>query len=65
MLNELQRYSVSGRIDSGILAAFSDVAINDLIKNLKTKNFPEVRKWVNNNMDNDTSVLFRRIYDGG
>ena len=63
VLNECQRYSVSGRIDSGILAAFSDVAVSDLIKNLKTKNFPEVRKWVNNNMDNDTSVLFRRIYD--
>ena len=63
VLNECQRYSVSGRIDSGILAAFSDVAVDDLIKNLKTKNFPEVRKWVNNNMDNDTSVLFRRIYD--
>ena len=63
VLNELQRYSVSGRIDSGILAAFSDVSVSDLIKNLKTKNFPEVRKWVNNNMDNDTSVLFRRIYD--
>ena len=63
VLNELQRYSVSGRIDSGILAAFSDVAVDSLIKNLKTKNFPEVRKWVNNNMDNDTSVLFRRIYD--
>jgi len=63
ILNECQRYSVSGKIDSGILAAFSDVAVNDLIKNLKTKNFPEVRKWVNINMDNDTSVLFRRIYD--
>ena len=63
VLNELQRYSVSGRIDSGILAAFSDVAVSDLIKNLKEKNFPEVRKWVNNNMDNDSSVLFRRIYD--
>ena len=63
VLNECQRYSVSGKIDSGILAAFSDVAVNDLIKNLKTKNFPEVRKWVNSNMDNDTSVLFRRIYD--
>ena len=63
ILNECQRYSVSGKIDSGILAAFSDVAVNDLIKNLKTKNFPEVRKWVNSNMDNDTSVLFRRIYD--
>ena len=63
VLNECQRYSVSGKIDSGILAAFSDVAVNDLIKNLKTKNFPEVRKWLNSNMDNDTSVLFRRIYD--
>ena len=63
VLNECQRYSVSGKIDSGILAAFSDVAVNDLIKNLKAKNFPEVRKWVNNNMVNYTSVLFRRIYD--
>ena len=63
VLNECQRYSVSGKIDSGILAAFSDIAVNDLIKNLKAKNFPEVRKWVNSNMDNDTSVLFSRIYD--
>ena len=63
VLNECQRYSVSGKIDSGRLAAFSDIAVNDLIKNLKAKNFPEVRKWVNSNMDNDTSVLFRRIYD--
>ncbi len=63
VLNECQRYSVSGKIDSGILAAFSDVAVDDLIKNLKTKNFPEVRKWVNSNLDNDTSVLLRRIYD--
>ena len=63
VLNECQRYSVGGKIDSGILAAFSDVAVDDLIKNLKEKNFPEVRKWVSNYMDNDTSVLFRRIYD--
>ena len=63
VLNECQRYAVSGKIDSGILAAFSDIAVNDLIKNLKTKNFGEVRKWVVTNMDNDTSVLLRRIYD--
>jgi DNA polymerase III delta prime subunit len=63
VLNELQRYSISGKIDSGILAAFSDVAVNDLVKNLKSKNFPEVRKWVVSNMDNETSVLLRRIYD--
>ena len=43
VLNECQRYSVGGKIDSGILAAFSDVAVDDLIKNLKEKNFPEVR----------------------
>ena len=63
ILNECQRYSVSGKIDSGILATFSDVSVNDLIKNLKEKNFPEVRKWVVSNLDNDSSVLLRRIYD--
>ena len=63
VLNECQRYSVSGKIDSGILAAFSDVAVDDLVKNLKQKNFSEVRKWVVANLDNDTTVLLRRIYD--
>ena len=63
MLNECQRYSVGGKIDSGILATFSDVSVNDLVKNLKEKNFPEVRKWVVSNLDNDSSVLLRRIYD--
>ena len=63
VLNECQRYSVSGKIDSGILAVFSDVAVNDLIKSLKQKNFSEVRKWVVSNLDNDTSMLLRRIYD--
>jgi DNA polymerase III delta prime subunit len=63
VLNECQRYSVSGSIDSGILASFSDIAVNELIKNLKEKNFPEVRKWIVSNLDNDTTVLLRRIYD--
>ena len=63
VLNECQRYSISGKIDSGILAVFSDVAVNDLIKSLKEKNFSEVRKWVVANLDNDTSMLLRRIYD--
>jgi len=61
--NECQRYSVGGKIDTGILAHFSDVKVNDLLKNLKEKNFPEVRKWCVNNLDNDPSVLLRRIYD--
>ena len=63
VLNECQRYSVGGKIDSGILVHFSDVKVNDLIKNLKEKNFAEVRKWCVNNLDNDPSVLLRRIYD--
>ena len=63
VLNEIQRYSVSGKIDSGILATFSDVAVNELVKNLKQKNFAEVRKWIVSNLDNDTTVLLRRIYD--
>ena len=63
VLNELQRYSVGGIIDTGILATLSDISVNDLIKNLKEKNFTEVRKWCVNNLDNDPSVLLRRIYD--
>ena len=63
VLNECQRYSVSGKIDSGILASFSDVSVNELIKSLKDKNFTEVRKWVVGNLDNDASHLLRRVYD--
>ena len=63
VLNECQRYSAGGKIDSAILAQFSDVKVDDLIKSLKEKNFSEVRKWCINNLDNDPSVLLRRIYD--
>ena len=63
VLNECQRYSTGGKIDSGILASFSDISVNELIKNLKDRNFTEVRKWVVSNLDNDASNLLRRIYD--
>ncbi len=63
VLNEIQRYSTGGKIDSGILASFSDVSVNELVKNLKDKNFTEVRKWVVSNLDNDASHLLRRVYD--
>ena len=63
VLNECQRHSVSGKIDSSILANFSEVNIDDLMKNLKKGNFPEVRKWVVNNLDNDSAVLMKRVYD--
>ena len=61
--NECQRYSVSGEIDSGILASFSDISVNELNKYLKEKNFSEVRKWVVSNLDNDINIILRRIYD--
>ena len=64
VLNECQRYSVSGKIDSGILATFTNVKTNDLFKKLKEKNFPEVRKWCVDNLDNDPTLLLRSIYDG-
>ena len=63
VLNECQRYATSGKIDSGILASFSDISVNELIKNLKYKNFTEVRKWVVSNLDNDTTAILRKIYD--
>jgi DNA polymerase III delta prime subunit len=63
VLNECQRYSTGGKIDAGILASFSDISVNELIKNLKDKNFPEVRKWVVSNLDNDANSLLRRVYD--
>ena len=63
VLNEIQRYSVGGKIDSGILASFSDVKTNDLFKRLKEKDFPAVRKWVVDNLDNDPTVLLRSVYD--
>lgn len=63
ILNELQRYAVGGSIDKGILASVSDIQIADLIKSLKDKDFTSVRKWVTNQSDQDSSVLFRKIYD--
>ena len=64
VLNELQRYSIGGIIDSAVLAEFSDVKVDDLIKTLGKKDFSGVRKWVNDNLDNDPAVLLRRLYDG-
>jgi DNA polymerase III delta prime subunit len=63
ILNELQRYSVSGRIDAGLLASVSDVQITDLVKALKTKDFANARKWVTNNLDNDPNKIYRKLYD--
>lgn len=63
ILNELQRYSVSGKIDSGILLNMSEESFRSLVKMLKEKDFTEVRKWVAKQSDADTSSLFRELYD--
>ena len=63
ILNELQRYSASGTIDKGILAAVSDIQMTELINSLKVKNFADARKWVTNNLDNDPAKIYRKLYD--
>jgi len=63
LINELQRYSVSGKIDAGILVNISDENLKTLLTHLKGKDFTEMRKWVVQNLDNDPVKIFRRIYD--
>ena len=63
VINELQRYSVSGTIDSGILINIAEVNMKALIGHLKNKEFTKVRKWVIDNIDNDPVKVFRKIYD--
>jgi DNA polymerase III delta prime subunit len=63
ILNELQRYSVSGRIDKGILSSVADIQLADLVKCLSGKDFASARKWVTNNLDNDPARIFRSLYD--
>lgn len=63
ILNELQRYSVSGRIDKGLLSSVSDIQFNDLLGALKGKDFASARKWVSANLDNDPTRIFRQLYD--
>ena len=63
VLNECQRHSVTGHIDSSILVSISQVNIEDLLRSLKAKDFEKVRKWCVNNLDSDAQILMRRIYD--
>ena len=62
-LNELQRYSASGQIDGGILVNLSEKNMKDLILFMKEKDFKSVRKWCVNNLDNDPTRIFKKIYD--
>jgi DNA polymerase III delta prime subunit len=64
ILNELQRYSVSGTIDGGILSNVADIQLDSLVSALKAKDFASTRKWVTSNLDNDPVKIYRKIYDG-
>jgi len=64
VLNELQRYSISGSIDVGILTQIGEIHIKDLVEYMKSKDFTSARKWAVENLDNSPSELFRKVYDG-
>ena len=63
LINELQRYSVSGKIDAGILVNISNENLKTLMTHLKNKEFSDMRKWVVQNLDNDPVRIFRKMYD--
>jgi len=62
-LNELQRYSSTGAIDTGILATLGDAKIDSLVDHLRNKKFNDVKKWVQQNLDSDPTSIMRKIYD--
>ena len=64
VLNELQRYSIAGSIDVGILTQIGEIHIKDLVEHMKSKDFTNARKWAVDNLDNSPSELFRKVYDG-
>jgi len=63
VINELQRYSVTGKIDSGLLANITESSYKDLVRFLKQKDFTNTRKWVAENIDTDATAIFRTLYD--
>jgi len=63
VLNELQRYSSTGEIDTGVMLGIGNDAVKSLMSFMKAKDFAEVRKWVTKNSDNDTVKVFREVYD--
>ena len=64
IINELQRYSISGTIDAGILSNLGEIQLQQLITAMKGKDFTTLRKWAVDNLDNDHTRIFRKIYDG-
>ena len=62
-LNELQKYSSKGKIDTGILGSGADLAVSDLVTYLKKREFTNMKKWVVQNLDNEPQIIMRKVYD--
>ncbi len=63
VLNECQKHSTSGKIDVGVLASFTNVQTDELVSYISKKQFPNVRKWIVQNLDNDPNTILRKLYD--
>tara|TARA_Y100000361_G_scaffold122765_1_gene115132 strand:- start:276 stop:1214 length:939 start_codon:yes stop_codon:yes gene_type:complete len=63
VINELQRYSVGGKIDEGILSNFQEINAKALVESLREKDWKKMRQWIANNVDTDPQAIFRQIYD--
>jgi hypothetical protein len=63
VLNELQRYSATGKIDSGILINLQEISLKTLMEHLKSRDYTNMRKWVGENIDNDANAMYRMIFD--
>jgi len=63
IINELQKYSSYGKIDSGILSQVSEINLKELMNSMRDKKFNDVRKWVAENIDSDSHKIYRKLYD--
>jgi len=63
LINECQRYAATGSISSAILVDVADVNLDTLLASLKKKEFTNVKNWVVQHMDNDPTMVMRKIYD--
>ncbi len=61
-INELQKYSANGKIDSGILTSVDEVSFKTLIGHMKAQSFDGMRSWIAEN-DMDQYEIYTKLYD--
>lgn len=62
-IGEVQRMAMSGNVMADRLVGFNE-PLERLFEHLKKKDFNGVRDWISNNPDIDSTLVFRKIYDG-